>query len=108
MMTGNTPKRSVLDVGRGKVQAIPEQVRKANGFLVEVVQKCCQIEPNERPGMIQLKEKLSALQPEPVKGKLKKYYLLCECDRSCTSKGKTTQVHERLASRQHRSVHPTW
>ena len=72
MMAGIAPKRSVLDVGRGKVQMLPEQVRKANGFLVEMMQMCCQIEPNERPGMVQLQEKLSAVQPEPSKGKFKK------------------------------------
>jgi hypothetical protein len=73
MMTGIAPKRSLKEVVMGKVQMLPEQVRKVNGLLVEVMQECCQIEPNERPGMIQLQEKLSAVQPEPSKGKFKKY-----------------------------------
>ena len=80
MMTGNPPKRSVKEVVLGKVQVLPEQVRKANGFLVEVMQMCCQIEPNERPGMIQLQEKLSTVvQPEPSKGKFKKHLSLFFC-----------------------------
>ena len=64
IITLQTPKRSIKDVGMGRIPSIPKEIveqYKSIEPIIELSQKCCNQDPSKRPTYQQILDQLFTL-----------------------------------------------